>query len=135
MAKRIPGAFVPSDIRTQFDPKIMRAGAMAELLFRRANEYSKANGNNGVVYDCDLKIIATGIPTPRKHAAALEREGLWRRITDGWLIISWAKWNATSEEVQEIRASKRLGALRTNHKKGLHDKPLPECPDCLNDAE
>lgn len=136
MARRIPGEFVPSDVNTANDPDIMRAGAWAELLFRRANEYAKRNHRDGVIYDVELAIIAHGIPgRPATHAAALVREGLWDCIEGGWSIRSFLKWNLSQIEQADERAKKRAGAAITNHKRGAHvDRSDHECPLCQQEV-
>lgn len=83
MARRIPGEFVPCDVNLASDPSIMRAGPMAELLFRRGNEYAKRADRDGDLYSVELPIIANGIPQPKKQADALVREGLCSPLTRG----------------------------------------------------
>ena len=135
MARRIPGEFVPSDVNLANDPAIMRAGAWAELLFRRANEYAKRMKRDGVIHRCDLSVISIGITgRAANHADALVREGLWEPIDDGWFIRSFLKWNLSQLEQAEARAQKRSGAAITNHKKGGHrDRPDAECPLCAEE--
>ena len=132
MARRIPGEFVPCDVNLANDPAILRAGPWAELLFRRANEYAKRNDRDGTVDSVELGVIAFGIPgKSASHAAALVREGLWEESAAGWTIRSFLKWNMSQSEQEEERERKRLGALKTNHKKGLHaDSKHADCPDC-----
>jgi len=133
MARRIPGEFVPSDVNTANDPAIMRAGAWAELLFRRANEHAKRNHRDGTLHEVELRVIALGIPgRALTHAEALVREGLWEPLEGGgWYIRSYLKWNLSELEQAEVRAQKRRGAAATNHKKGAHsERPDIECPLC-----
>ena len=136
MARRIPGEFVPSDVNLANDPAIMRAGALAELLFRRANEYSKRNHRDGTVEAVELGVIAHGIPgRPQVHADALVREGLWEVTGDGWYIRSFLKWNASQLEQAEVRAQKRRGAAAANHKRGAHAGRVDaECSACQEEA-
>jgi len=132
MARRIPGEFVPCDVNLANDPRVMRAGALAELLFRRANEYAKRNDRDGDIESVELGVIAFGIPgNPHKLAAALVGEGLWRETDTGWIIAAFLKWNMSQAEQAQERERKRLGALKTNHKKGQHTPDRhPDCPDC-----
>lgn len=131
MARRIPGIFVPCDVNLTSDPAIMAAGPMAELVFRRANEYVKKNHRDGQVLTHDLPVIAIGIPSPAKLAARLVDVGLWEKNPKGWLIRSYLKWNLSEAEQAEERVQKRVGAAKTNHKKGLHkEEPDPICPQC-----
>ena len=133
MARRIPGEFVPSDVNLANDPKILRAGYRAELLFRRANEYAKRLSRDGIVYEVELPIIGHGIPgNMSDHAASLVRVGLWQEVADGWIICSFLKWNMSQAEQEDARKQKRIGAAKTNHKKGAHrEEADPECPMCV----
>lgn len=131
MARRIPGEFVPCDVNLANDPRIMRAGAMAELLFRRANEYAKRNDRDGDLESVELGVIAFGIPgNPQRMAAALVREGLWRETDTGWIIAAFLKWNMSQEEQAQDRERKRLAAQLTNHKRYHATEPHPECQHC-----
>jgi len=136
MGRRIPGEFVPCDVNLANDPDIMRAGALAELLFRRANEHAKRNDRDGLIYDVELPIVCHGIPgKPCTHAAALVREGLWEERPGGWLIRSFLKWNLSQSEQVEDRDKKRSAALLTNHKRYHTDEPQTECIHCQEAAK
>lgn len=137
MAKRIPGEFVPADVNLANDPKILTAGYRAELLFRRANEYAKRMDRDGIIHAVELPIIAHGIPgKPDEFADALVRVGLWKVTDDGWCICSFLKWNMSQAEQEEARNARRVGAAKTNHKKGQHaDAPDAECPLCAAESE
>ena len=133
MGRRIPGEFVPSDVNLANDPDVMRAGALAELLFRRANEHAKKCNRDGDIYEIELPIICHGIPgKPANHAAALVREGLWECRAGGWLIRSFLKWNLSQAEQVEEKERKRLGAMKTNHRK--HAEIDPSCPICKGEV-
>jgi len=134
MTRRIPGVFVPSDVNTANDPAIMAAGPMAELIFRRANEYAKKNGRDGLIFTFDLPIIGNSIPQASKHAGRLVEVGLWEKRPDGWFITSYLKWNASVSEQAEQKQANRIGAYKSNHLKGQHSEPLPECPMCTGTA-
>ena len=136
MTWKIPGEFVPCDINLANDPKILRAGPLPELLFRRANEYVKRVNRDGTLDRIELPIVAFGIPgKPSSLADALVREGLWEETDTGWLIRSFTKWNPTSATQEKIREARRLGAMKTNHGRGRHaDQPDPECPQCQEGA-
>lgn len=139
MARRIPGEFVPSDVNLANDPAIMRAGAWAELLFRRGNEHAKRMRRDGVIYAIELPILAHGIPgKAAAHADALVREGLWEPVEDespGWFIRSFLKWNLSQLEQADACAQKRTGAAITNHKKGGHKGRFDsQCPLCQEEG-
>lgn len=123
--------YVPSDVNTAYDPAIIAAGPMAELLFRRGNEHAKRLDRDGVILAAELAIIARGISTPTKQAAALVAHGLWEDVEGGWRIRSWFKWNLTQQEVAAQRRKKQDAALRSHHRRGLHDEiPESQCPIC-----
>ena len=57
--------------------------------------------------------------------------GLWRDQGDSWLVPGYLNWNYSQDEIAQAKDSKRLGAMLTNHRKGLHDSdPDPKCPKC-----
>ena len=132
MARRIPGVFVPSDVNLANDPGILRAGFRAELLFRRGNEYAKRMNRDGVLYAVELPIIGHGIPgSLATFAGELVTHGLWEAIPDGWRIRSFLKWNMSQAEQEETRGQKRVGAAKTNHKRGAHREEFDNaCPLC-----
>ena len=132
MSSKIPGEFVPCDVNLANDPAILHAGFKAELLFRRANEYAKRMNRDGVIYPVELPIIAHGIPgDARKLVDSLIDAGLWENTENGLVIRSFLKWNMSQAEQSEAREKKRIGAMKTNHKKGQHaDKLDSECPLC-----
>ena len=137
MSWRIPSEFVPSDVNLANDPKIMRAGPMPELLFRRANEYVKRMNRDGTLDYVELAAVCLGMPgRPSTHAAALVREGLWEETETGWLIRSFLKWNPSLAVQAEQKAQRRRGAAKTNHLKGLHAAEADaECPLCGEGGE
>ncbi len=131
MAKSIPGEFVPCDVNLSSDPAIMRAGPMAELLFRRGNEHAKRTDRDGILYSIELPLIAHGIPKPAQCAAALVREHLWVAHDEHWEIRSFLKWNLSQDEQSAKREANRIGALKSNHKQGRHsEERSPDCPLC-----
>ncbi len=131
MARRIPGEFVPSDVNLANDPAIMRAGPMAELLFRRANEYVKRSNRDGVVHVVELSLIAHGMPgRASAHAEALVREGLWEECCDGYRIRSYLKWNMSQAEQAEEKEKRRCAAILTNHRRYHKLAPQDDCQHC-----
>ena len=139
MARKIPGEFVPLDINLPSDPKIRRAGPDAELVYVRGLIYLKRTKSDGFVPDYDLPALAVGCRNVPKAVDSLVRVGLWdpaeRDGEPGWTCRAWLKWNSSQKEIAEMRAERRVGALRTNHSRGLHaDKEHPECPDCAEAA-
>lgn len=134
MARRIPGEFVPSDVNTRSDPSIRQAGCLAELLFRRGNEHVKATKRDGILYKFDLEVFGVGIEGDLKtHARKLVKFGLWIDEGDHWLVPRYLKWNHSQAEIAEAKDAKRLGAMKTNHRK--HKEPDSDCPICRGEIE
>lgn len=135
MARRIPGEFVPLDLNLPSDPKIRRAGPDAELLYIRTLIYIKRTGSDGFIPEYDLPVVGAGLKNIKASVAALVRVKLWatgkRDDADGWDCAAWLKWNMSQSEIADARAERKLGALKTNHGKGLHLAPVPGCPDCV----
>ena len=134
MARRIPGIFVPLDMNLPHDDAIRSAGPWAELLYVRGIAYAKRCGRDGSIPKYDLPVVAIGIPGNAKtHAAALVTHGLWIDGGDQWSIRSWLKWNLSLEEQAAEKEAKRLGAIKTNHKK--HTEPVDSCPICRGEMD
>ena len=129
MARRIPGEFVPSDVNTRSHPQIRMAGCLPELLFRRGNEHVKSTKRDGILYKFDLEVFGVGLDGDLKaHARKLVKVGLWEDKGSYWLVPGYLNWNHSQAEVAEARDAKRLGAMKTNHRK--HKVPDPDCPIC-----
>lgn len=145
MARRIPGEFVPSDVNTRSHPQIRQAGCVSELLFRRGNEHCKATKKDGVLYKFDLDVFGVGIESDlkklgvpgqidlKKFARLLVKVGLWEDRGDHWFVPGYLKWNHAQAEIVEAKEAKRLGALKTNHRK--HVEPDADCPICRGEIQ
>jgi hypothetical protein len=136
MARRIPFEFVPSDVNTRSHPQVRQAGCLAELLFRRGNEHIKATHRDGVLYKFDLEVFGVGIDGDLKtHARRLVKVGLWEDQGEVWFVPGYLRVNHSQAEIAEAKDSKRLGAMLTNHRKGLHgSEPDPRCPKCQEEG-
>lgn len=130
MARRIPGEFVPCDVNLSSDPAIMRAGPMAELLFRRANEHAKRAARDGVIYKVELPLVAHGMTRPERLADALVANDLWIDEGEHWSIRSFLKWNLSQAEQQAEREKKQAAAILGNHKKHHQTERSADCPHC-----
>ena len=130
MARRIPGEFVPCDVNLSSDPAIMRAGPMAELLFRRANEHAKRAARDGVIYKVELPLVAHGMTRPERLADALVANNLWIGEGEHWSIRSFLKWNLSQAEQQAEREKKQAAAILGNHKKHHQTERSADCPHC-----
>lgn len=144
MARRIPGEFVPSDVNTRSHPQIRQAGCLAELLFRRGNEHIKATKRDGMLYKFDLEVFGVGIETElrtlgvstvslAKLARKLVKEKLWEDRGDHYFVPGYLNWNHTQAEIAEAKDAKRLGAMKTNHRK--HKEPDPDCLICRGEVQ
>lgn len=128
MMARIPGEFVPLDVNYSHDRAIRQAGYQAELLFIRGLTYARKmhKVTHGLIPDYDLAAIATGIPNPKKAAAALVRERLWIPAKGGWHIRSFGKWNPEID-----RAAQSTGGALGNHNRWHSDgRWSPDCAFC-----
>ena len=130
MARRIPGEFVPCDVNLSSDPAIMRAGPMAELLFRRANEHAKKAARDGVIYKVELPLVAHGMTRPERLADALVANNLWIDEGEHWSIRSFLKWNLSQAEQQAEREKKQAAAILGNHKRHHQTERSADCPHC-----
>ena len=130
MARRIPGEFVPCDVNLSSDPAIMRAGPMAELLFRRANEHAKRAARDGVIYKVELPLVAHGMTRSERLADALVANNLWIDEGEHWAIRSFLKWNLSQAEQQVEREKKQAAAILGNHKKHHQTERSADCPHC-----
>lgn len=130
MTWKIPGVWVPMDVKLPSRPEIRKGGPDAELMFYRSLFYSRTNQTGGLLPEYDLPAWSAGLRNVKKACAYLVRSGLWVETEDGWKIPSWSKWNPTKEEKAEIRAQNRKGALIANHKQGRHEVANPDCPLC-----
>lgn len=130
MGRRIPGEFVPCDVNLSSDPAIMRAGPMAELLFRRANEHAKRAARDGVIYKVELPLVAHGMTRPERLADALVANNLWIDEGEHWSIRSFLKWNLSQAEQQAEREKKQAAAILGNHKKHHQSERSADCPHC-----
>lgn len=107
------GLYVPLDVNYRDDPKIIEAGADAELVYLRslvlAKRLTDRDGHvhrahlNGLA--CDLDNVLHGNVDPLDVAADLVKCGLWIEDIDGWLIAAWLKHNPSAAEIDESRGA------------------------------
>lgn len=127
--------YVPLDADYAADPKIIRAGSAAELLFIRSLALVKRLQSDGRIDSVHLASLALGIPgRAANNAAALVREQLWTEVPGGWVITAWSRWNMTKDQLDARKRVKRDAATRGNHERWHADKPSPDCPICIAGA-
>lgn len=139
------GLFVPLDVNYADDPKMIEAGAEAELVYVRSLAIAKRIGSDGAIHRAHLPRLCDGIfsvvmgeDTPDDLAARLVKVGAWIDVPDGWRIASWDKWNLTAEEIQTRRSGRQKGAAIGNHKRwhearGEFDPTCVYCTESLSD--
>lgn len=130
MSWKIPGEFVPMDVKLPSRPEIRKGGPDAELMFYRGLFYARTNQTGGLLPEYDLPAWSAGLRNVKKSCQYLVRSGLWETCEDGWRIPSWSKWNPTKEQRDELRAKKRKAAMVSNHRQGRHKIADPDCPLC-----
>lgn len=101
--------------------KIMKAGALCELLYVRGLLFCKERLTDGVIPAVRLAKIAAGIPgDANEHAAKLVQVGLWTTTPDGWDVPGWKDRNKSKAEVEaerEVTSEKRRSAANTRWKR------------------
>lgn len=91
------------------DPRLIKVGPLARMLYVQAILYGRENLTDGLVDRVVLNLIAVDIPHPAKLMDTLAdvalNDPLLERTTDGWRIPerTWRKWNPTRTEVNEMR--------------------------------
>lgn len=125
--------FVPLDVDYASDPKVLRAGAMAELLYIRSLCLAKRRMEDGHIESVQLAGLCLGIPgKPASHAEALVLTGLWEKNGDGWYIAAWLKRNPSRETIQaQVKRKAEGGAKGAHGKWHTVDKPSHGCSYCV----
>jgi hypothetical protein len=127
--------WVALDVEYQMDPKIIRAGASAELLYVRSLALSKRLMTDGQINAAHLSVLAHGLSgKPANHAATLVTEGLWACSPEGWVIVAWSKRNISRVEIEAKQDAKREAGIKGNHERWHQDRPSETCPYCLASA-
>lgn len=118
------GLYVPLDVNYREDPKIIEAGAEAELMYLRSLVLAKKlTDRDGHIHRAHLAGLAAGIESvelgesvPLDISGQLVASGLWVECGDGWLIAAWLKHNPSSEEVDATRNAE--ATRKANWRKG-----------------
>lgn len=127
------GLYVQLDAEYMHDPKIMRAGALAELVYVRALTLSKRLLSDGNIDEVHLPLLCIGLPgKPSAHALSLVRNGLWTETAAGWHIVAWEKRNKSSDEIVVQKERKKEAGRRGNHQRWHVDQGIvdPKCAFC-----
>ena len=96
------GRWVRLSASFDHDPRIMRAGLDAEMVYVRSLAASRLHEADGHVHAEHLSLLSRGLDRRRLTLAveALVREELWEPCADGWRIPfeRWARWQDTEED-------------------------------------
>lgn len=133
-------AWVKLDDNYQFDPKILAAGAMAELLYVRSLAWAKRDWKaEGRIDRRHLAPLTLGIPgKAATHVAALVELELWTVVEGGWQITAWAKRNNSAEAIEVIRNERRIAGAKGNATKAAKrhaNSVANESPDTDTETE
>jgi hypothetical protein len=91
------------------DPKIMRAGPDAELLYVRGLAFARQVRSDGHITTEQLPMITNGLRHARQTCDALVTVGLWERCADGFRVPldRWEHWQTTEHEIERGRTNAR----------------------------
>ena len=125
--------YVKLDVEYASDPKVLRAGAHAELLYVRSLAFAKRRLDDGHIDAVQLPHLCLGIPgNPSRHAQALIDAGLWEANGDGWNITAWLKHNKTRAAIEEQAKRKaEAGAKGAHDRWHSDDRPMATCAFCI----
>lgn len=121
--------YAPFDTQFPDDPKVIKAGYVAELVYIRCVLKCREALSDGVIDRARIDRWCVGIPNPKKEAARLVKVGLLLLHPDGWQIPPdvWRKWNPLKAEVQAKRdaEAQRKRDYRDRRKQGVSQ----DCPN------
>jgi hypothetical protein len=112
--------YVPLDVNYQDDPRVLRAGPMAELVYLRSLTLAKRLDDDGRIEDVHLRRLCDGIEDdPLEVANDLCNAGLWITDGDAYRIAAWLKHNPSKaaleadREAEAERGRQRRASART----------------------
>lgn len=108
-----PRLYVPLDVNAMDDPRLVRAGPMAELLYVRALQVCKRLGTDGQIDEALLGRVAAGLADPAALVCALVDQGAWLVVPGGWQIAAWGRWNLSQEQLD----ARRGAGAQANHQR------------------
>ncbi len=92
------GSYAPLSANYYDDDAVIAAGERAEVLFTRGLAFCARNLNDGFI--SDLQLTTFRLSGVKARAERLADVGLWERVSGGYRVIAWSKWNLTKEEIQ-----------------------------------
>jgi len=108
------GAYVPLAAQYFMDDAILEAGPDAELLFVRVLSFLASVSTDGFITDRQISIVGNGLRAMPRRLDSLLNVGLIERVSGGFLVRSWLKWNRSADEVGKLLAKDRERKSR-NH--------------------
>jgi hypothetical protein len=127
MVQRVKGngSYAPLGVGYFRDDAIIEAGPDAELLFVRGLAFCAESMSDGYITDLQLTHhVGAGLrpSSVKKRAETLVKVGLWTRISGGYLVKSWLKWNVTADDIGRRLKTDRE---RKAKKDGGSEPPTP----------
>jgi hypothetical protein len=120
--------YVQLDVDYADDPKIIRAGEKAELLYLRGLALAKRLLTDGFISDDQLpRFMLSDIS---RRVDKLVSVGLWEPVKGGYVISAWLKRNPAAAEVAAAEEQARLDGIRGNHNRWHKDRRSEACPLC-----
>lgn len=122
--------YVPMNVHLDDDPKIIRAGERAEVLYLWGLRFAKKTMLDGFIDADQLRRFPYAGVAAR--AKKLIEVGLWEHADGGYRIVAWGKWNEkTADTVRRSMEAHDAGMLG-NHRRHHLARSLvnASCPYC-----
>ncbi len=113
------GAYAPLAAMYFMDDAILEAGTDAELLFVRCLSFLASVPSDGFITDRQLNIVGNGLRAMPRRVESLLKAGLIERVSGGFVVRSWLKWNRSADEVGRLLAKDRERKRRIPGQKPL----------------
>ncbi len=110
-------------------PKVLSAGALAELVEYRAICYANRYLTDGFIPFGALDRLIGGLERifdgPHEELATrLVRAGLWKRVRGGWRIHDFLKYNLSRKEVEDSRTRNALRQQKFRERNAVTNGPV-----------
>ena len=122
--------FVPLDVSYFEDPKIIAAGAVAELVYVRSLAFAKRHRSDGRIARNQLAYVTRGTRRPHDVVRRLTQVGLWTSNGDGWYITAWQRHNPPADELHNTKSKAGTLGNHTRWHTGFDGEPNPDCTHC-----
>lgn len=137
MSRKELGQWARLSAKIYQDPDFLTCSKDARLCYLTGIAIAKDLNQDGRVHMWALVGAMYGVMESHEVelvAAELVDRGLWSSEGGGtYFVRAFLKWNESSDEQSDARNRKRLGALKTNHRRGLHVQNVDDCPLCAAD--